>query len=525
MGYEEKILEFLGKDRKSVCDDCLSSNLKIYPRQTVNMICRGLEDKEYLSRERKLCSICRKHKICNTLLREQKIFRRSEALKPEEKDVLLKIYIGQNIRKEGILQSEVMEKEQIQVLLSEGLIKENHWYLDQFLTTDLGSDVGKLLIEKRIENNKQELQVELDNIPKMVVGFFIKRHISKELVFTIRKPFRPTQWEDSILADGRIWILWNEFFRSLETVGLCVRTHDYVATRGGERRDLCYVISSEMRKFLINRLSISDFAQKQEVTLKLYNVLMSTSRILHADIDYVRQRYYELLRDHSLAEDQLAGIVNDMNRKQITSKYRGLFSEKKPFEVMDSTSFQIYLEKNLIEPAINILLEKRGKIKEYIVVEKMPSLSQVKSEIGLLEDLGAFYIMISSLERQLREFIKQKIGKGWMRRVRNELPDVAERWEEKKAKDEKWGIDPEEDLINYADLGDYVQIIKKFKRLFTDSDQNLSYITTRLVEWYNYGRNPIMHSRTVNMEKYYTTKSAIKYLEQWMSRKQNEEKF
>ncbi|MDH5686734.1 MAG: hypothetical protein OEZ48_02555 [Candidatus Bathyarchaeota archaeon] len=37
------------------------------------------------------------------------------------------------------------------------------------------------------------------------------------------------------------------------------------------------------------------------------------------DIDYARQRYYELLRDYSLSEDQVAAIVNDTGRSRITS--------------------------------------------------------------------------------------------------------------------------------------------------------------------------------------------------------------
>jgi len=68
------------------------------------------------------------------------------AVSPQALEVLLKIYIGQNIRNEGILQSELDGQEQIKELLSRGLIRENHRYLNQFLTTDEGSELGKKLV-------------------------------------------------------------------------------------------------------------------------------------------------------------------------------------------------------------------------------------------------------------------------------------------------------------------------------------------------------------------------------------------
>jgi len=437
-------------------------------------------------------------------------------------EVLLRVYVGQNIRGAGILQSEIKEKEQVEILLSEGLIKENHWYMYQFLTTDEGSDFGKTLVKKRIEEKENQLQTKLQDIPKKVLGFFVRRYVSKERVFSTQKPRFSNLWEDRILSDGRIWILWDKFLKSLESIGLCVKTYNYVSTRGGELRDLCSVISPEIQEFLINRYPIPDFTPNQEDALKLYPILMSANTILTTeDIDYARQRYYELLINYSATESQLAGIINDMNKKRITSEYRGLLSEKKPFDIINSSRFQIYLDKNIIEPAINILFEKVSEIKEYIIEEMIPSLSEVKSELGILDtkELGNFYILVSSLERDLREFIKKKLGKGWFKSIGKDLPTIIKNWDEKRKRDERWGIESDKDLMKYADLGDYIQIMKKFKRMFADGDEDLGDTITHLKIWYNQGRNPIMHSRTVNKQKYFTTKSAIEFLKQWMNRK------
>ncbi len=62
----EKILQFLRNDQSHhYCDDCLSSLLKIYPRQQVNQICRKniniirKKDSSYCSGK------CHKKKILN----------------------------------------------------------------------------------------------------------------------------------------------------------------------------------------------------------------------------------------------------------------------------------------------------------------------------------------------------------------------------------------------------------------------------------------------------------------------------
>ena len=132
-------------------------------------------------------------------------------------------------------------------------------------------------------------------------------------------------------------------------------------------------------------------------------------------------------------------------------------------------------------------------------------------------NLVVFYILVSTLERDLREFIKAKIGKGWDKRIEIEVPSVFKRWQDKRKKDENWGIDIEDDLLNYADLEDYIEMIKKFNRIFVDTDRQLSNVITYLEIWYKYGRNPLMHSRTVTRQKYETTKSAIDFLRKWMT--------
>ena len=134
-------------------------------------------------------------------------------------------------------------------------------------------------------------------------------------------------------------------------------------------------------------------------------------------------------------------------------------------------------------------------------------------------ELGEFYILISDFEKELREFIKFKLGKGIYKRFKNELPDVLKDWEERKHNDEYWGIQYELDLINYALLTDYMKIIKKYKNIFTiGGDEELNTVLHQLKQFATYGRNPLMHCRTLSLQKYYTTISSVNYLKEWIKR-------
>jgi len=449
-------------------------------------------------------------------------------LSAEARKVLLKIYIGQNIRNEGILQSQIRDVNVLQTLLSGGFIRENHWYLYQFLTTEKGSRLAKSIVGKKIKANKDKFLKKTERIPSKFLTFFTRRYISTNLAspaeracFEARNGFS-SSWKDSILTDGRVWLLWNDFFESLRSLELCVKTLDYVSTRGGETRYHHYVIPPQVREFLVSKFSESDFASDDEQMLWLYSFLINAKRILaRDDVEQVRQQFYESLKTFQVTEDQVAGIINEMSEQGITSEYRGLLSEWKPFYIMNLTKYGIYLFNSIIQPAIQILSEGKGTIKKYSVEEKNPTLSEVKSELGILDrrELGDFYVLVSNLERELREFLKEKLGKSWKKRVENDVPTVYGFWEGKRNRDIKWGIEPEKELINYADLGDYILILRQYSRIFSDGIEDLGDILTHLKIWYNHGRNPIMHSRTVNKQKFYTTKSAIEFLLEWMRRK------
>lgn len=67
MGNSEIIQDFLRTmENNQYCDDCLSSILKIFPRQQVNQLCRNLFESNRIKRNRGLCYNCSKEKIGNS---------------------------------------------------------------------------------------------------------------------------------------------------------------------------------------------------------------------------------------------------------------------------------------------------------------------------------------------------------------------------------------------------------------------------------------------------------------------------
>ena len=146
-------------------------------------------------------------------------------------------------------------------------------------------------------------------------------------------------------------------------------------------------------------------------------------------------------------------------------------------------------------------------------------IKRVESNLST-ENLGAFYLQISSFERKLRNFIKNMAGKGFIHGLEHDLPAVVNKWRERESADIKWGIKSEKELANYADTSDYVEIIKRYQRLFVESDQELMYVMTHLAIFAINGRNPLMHSRNLNQQKYYVTKSAIGFLSEWIKRRE-----
>lgn len=67
MMNKEKIVDYVSKKVKILCDDCLSRELEIYPRQQINQIANKLVKERNFVREKRICDKCLKNKLTITI--------------------------------------------------------------------------------------------------------------------------------------------------------------------------------------------------------------------------------------------------------------------------------------------------------------------------------------------------------------------------------------------------------------------------------------------------------------------------
>lgn len=65
MTNTDQIYDFVKTKRPGLCDDCISKELDIHPRQQVNQICNRLKP-EGIVRQQDYCRQCQKLKLVNS---------------------------------------------------------------------------------------------------------------------------------------------------------------------------------------------------------------------------------------------------------------------------------------------------------------------------------------------------------------------------------------------------------------------------------------------------------------------------
>lgn len=193
------------------------------------------------------------------------------------------IYIGQNIRNEGILQDEdelTKNKEVIDLLLKDNIISSHKWYqLDLFKLTNLGLEIGEILIKEKLDKKKELIKKELDDYPQLLIGFLVHNYLSKELSFYLEEEGL-WDWRDLILRDSRVKRVIKKIFEKFIDLKLCIIAHDYVSTRGGEKRGERHVISPEIRRVLLNFYQLDGLTSNDKIKRKVYYLLIEKIRYI-----------------------------------------------------------------------------------------------------------------------------------------------------------------------------------------------------------------------------------------------------
>ena len=163
MTYKQDILELLQAVRPDGrCDDCLSDELGIKPRQAVNMACRPLHESGTTTRLKAVCSRCGKDKLVNTLAAPNDFQRVTRAAAPPAPAVLPSrpdIPASPNHQRIGSISNAHVGRDFEDVarayfLQTEGLVLQSpfslpvgHGVVTKGHRFDLGSDEPAILVE------------------------------------------------------------------------------------------------------------------------------------------------------------------------------------------------------------------------------------------------------------------------------------------------------------------------------------------------------------------------------------------
>ncbi len=438
----------------------------------------------------------------------------------ENLQILKKIYIGQNIRMEGILKFEFeAQKNQISNLLKKGLIKENKWYRHElYLTTEMGSKIVQEYFEKELKVKEEQLLHIMDGIPSNLLRFLLFDYFAKSFSFPFNNEYF-LDWRGVLFKDSRIVAGRTQILTRLEKLGLCVKTFSYVSTRGGELRDMHFVISPEIQKKLLtsrqalitgleypfrkNCIIFHFLTQRIVSSVKPLGNIVDANSPLHQEmINSLRQEYWNGLEGLNLTEEDIKPIINELAKNGITGEYKGLFYAGLPFVIKDEIGYHALLEKMLIDPVLSYLCEERavGKIEEKEAEKKVPpNLISKEGRLNFFDELGNFEI-------KLRDFIASRLGKNLQQSKDEKL---MRRLKERKKEDEIFGLQSEP-LINYVTFGEYVTIIcsnwETFGKHFTNEEE-----VKISLRWINIlARRPLAHFRALTKTRIERTRDEVK---------------
>ena len=277
---------------------------------------------------------------------------------PVLRDALAFIYIGERVRSEGILQSDCSRfLQQTGLLKALCLVQESHWYShDLFVTTERGRELATSIVKERLELNRQELTKFLDSAPAKVVQYFVEDIIpggagDNPLALHPEDPGKSDMFTEvkhhCLLNERRILEWRDKILEELQKVGLAVLAYNYVATRGGELREVGYCIALEADKFLReyvqSKQPSSMFDKEQEIGHILYHAFSGS---LHRDV-----LESELLK-HGVNMVKAEATIQEMVEKRIIKTENGMIT------VVDKSGCHRFLREKFLEPLVNALFEK-----------------------------------------------------------------------------------------------------------------------------------------------------------------------
>lgn len=281
----------------------------------------------------------------------------------DKASALVHVYMSQNVRSEGILQSDCSTfQESIDWLLKEGYLSEHRWYRHElFRVTEIGTQFAKQIILKRLDDSGREVKAFLESRHEKIILFLIKHYFLKVKPNELSYPVHLEHLYDiSDLYDRRydclvknfneVWFTVCSMLEKLHELGLAVLAHSYVSTRGGKVREKRYCVTPEVLFFLQSFL-----AEKGGFSFP-------------AELEIAHKMYHEL-RDNPLTNDRLlqAGVSFEildelLNLDLITKDQWG-------YSVSNQMLYNAYLKEKYLEPIYGFIKEPRAGLEGPLLPE------------------------------------------------------------------------------------------------------------------------------------------------------------
>jgi hypothetical protein len=227
-----------------------------------------------------------------------------QKLNADQLEVALYIYIGQNIRDQGILREDPFLKRKasvVQFLIDRRIIEERRWYKFDVLKVAYRYMVPlKGILERKLQGKEEELCSELRSIPEALLSFLVFEYLAEDVTFSLKKDWL-FDWRDVLLENTTVKGHKKKVFQVLMNHGFCVKTRSYVSTRGGELRDSEYVISAEVRKFLAEIIPQMQFPSSLKDLAIIHWLILE-------EIEYQNKRIAEITIYEEVLEELVSNI-------------------------------------------------------------------------------------------------------------------------------------------------------------------------------------------------------------------------
>jgi len=399
----------------------------------------------------------------------------------KDDDLLLAVYIGQEINlSRGVLYKfnnrprfGENENKIIDSLLANKLVVENQPYalksIITLVTTRAGKDKAKTLIQGILQSHSTLLD-ELGEIPKKALGFLMVNLNSRIFEKSRQKWFR--DWKDFVLYKTKMFDFSLRFCQTLEKHNLAVLTDDYVSSHGGRIDPEKYVVPDEVKDYLTKTLNPNPFNYEETnrsilfyTSYKIRNEILSIK-----DEGRRRNNYWNLLRVLPFGESIIKSLISRFQEENITTEYLEIENEQFLFSILDEARFDIKLDR-MVEDFISEIVE--GERTEPRVLPPK-SLEPLKMHSELFVVIGDFETRFREhLISEMRAIFKEDKNEWYgqlkeIKLIENQSPfkTLYDKLESRRNEDLKNKILPEDELIYYADITDYKDIILKNWKVF-----------------------------------------------------------